>query len=142
MQRSLLPQKLPEVSGLEVGAVYESSARVDVGGDVYDFLVLPDGRLAAVLGDVAGHGIEATADMALAKFVFARWHASIPSRATSSRTRTRSCTRSWSAASSSRCCTSPSTRSNEIAAARAGHPPARLIDSSGRFRSSRRRAFR
>ena len=38
MQRSLLPRGLPEVEGLEVGAVYESSARVEVGGDVYDFL--------------------------------------------------------------------------------------------------------
>jgi serine phosphatase RsbU (regulator of sigma subunit) len=70
MQRSLLPRGLPEVDGLEVGAVYESSARVDVGGDVYDFLTLPDGKLAVVLGDASGHGIAATADMALAKFVF------------------------------------------------------------------------
>ena len=70
MQRSLLPRELPAVSGLEVGSVYESAARVDVGGDVYDFLELADGRLAVVLGDVTGHGIEATADMAMAKFVF------------------------------------------------------------------------
>jgi serine phosphatase RsbU (regulator of sigma subunit) len=53
-----------------VGEVYESSARVDVGGDVYDFMELDDGRLAVVLGDVTGHGVEATADMAMAKFVF------------------------------------------------------------------------
>ena len=70
MQRSLLPRELPAVPGLEVGRVYESAARVDVGGDVYDFLELSDGRLAVVLGDVTGHGIEATADMAMAKFVF------------------------------------------------------------------------
>jgi serine phosphatase RsbU (regulator of sigma subunit) len=70
MQRSLLPRVAPDLEGLELGAVYESSARVDVGGDVYDYLRLPDGRLAVVLGDVTGHGIEATADMAMAKFVF------------------------------------------------------------------------
>jgi serine phosphatase RsbU (regulator of sigma subunit) len=70
MQRSLLPRAEPELAGVEVGAVYESSARVDVGGDVYDFLVLEDGRLAVVLGDVTGHGVDATADMAMAKFVF------------------------------------------------------------------------
>jgi serine phosphatase RsbU (regulator of sigma subunit) len=70
MQRSLLPQSVPELPGLELGAAYESSARVEVGGDVYDFMELPDGRLAVTLGDVTGHGIEAAADMAMAKFVF------------------------------------------------------------------------
>jgi serine phosphatase RsbU (regulator of sigma subunit) len=70
MQRSLLPRTRPELEGLELGAVYESSARVDVGGDVYDFMELEGGRLAVILGDVTGHGIDATADMAMAKFVF------------------------------------------------------------------------
>jgi serine phosphatase RsbU (regulator of sigma subunit) len=70
MQQSLLPREHPSVEGLEVGSVYESAAQVDVGGDVYDFLELADGRLAVVLGDVTGHGIDATADMAMAKFVF------------------------------------------------------------------------
>jgi serine phosphatase RsbU (regulator of sigma subunit) len=70
MQRSLLPRVYPKIEGLELGDVYESSARLDVGGDVYDFLRLDDGRLAVVLGDVTGHGIDAAADMAMAKFVF------------------------------------------------------------------------
>ena len=70
MQRSLLPRARPAAAGLDVGEVYESSARVDVGGDIYDFVALDDGRLAVVLGDVTGHGVEATADMAMAKFVF------------------------------------------------------------------------
>jgi serine phosphatase RsbU (regulator of sigma subunit) len=70
MQQSLLPRERPAVSGLDVGRIYESAAQVDVGGDVYDFLELADGRLAVVLGDVTGHGIDATADMAMAKFVF------------------------------------------------------------------------
>ncbi|MFL5968242.1 MAG: SpoIIE family protein phosphatase [Gaiellaceae bacterium] len=70
MQRSLLPQTVPQLPGLELGDAYESSARVEVGGDVYDFMELADGRLAVALGDVTGHGIEAAADMAMAKFVF------------------------------------------------------------------------
>jgi serine phosphatase RsbU (regulator of sigma subunit) len=70
MQRSLLPSGHPSIAGLDLGEVYQSSARVQVGGDVYDFLELSDGRLAVVLGDVTGHGVEATADMAMAKFVF------------------------------------------------------------------------
>ena len=77
MQRSLLPSELPDVGRLEVGHVYQSAARVDVGGDVYDFLTLDDGRLAVVLGDVTGKGIQAAADMAMAKFSFralARMH--------------------------------------------------------------------
>jgi serine phosphatase RsbU (regulator of sigma subunit)/uncharacterized protein YigA (DUF484 family) len=70
MQRSLLPRVLPAVPGLEVGHVYQSAARVDVGGDVYDFLSLDEGRLAVVIGDVLGKGIQAAADMAMAKFSF------------------------------------------------------------------------
>lgn len=70
MQHSLLPRSLPELPGFDLGAAYESSARVEVGGDVYDFMKLADGRLAVALGDVTGHGIEAAADMAMAKFVF------------------------------------------------------------------------
>jgi serine phosphatase RsbU (regulator of sigma subunit) len=70
MQRSLLPRGVPVVEGLEVGEVYEQSSRVEVGGDLYDFVALADGRLAVVLGDVTGHGVDATADMAMAKFVF------------------------------------------------------------------------
>ena len=70
MQRSLLPRTRPRMAGLEIGAIYESSALVGVGGDIYDYLQTDDDRLAIVLGDVTGHGIDAAADMAMAKFVF------------------------------------------------------------------------
>jgi serine phosphatase RsbU (regulator of sigma subunit) len=70
MQRSLLPATPPVLPGVEIGSVYESSARLDVGGDVFDYTTLPDGRLAVVVGDVTGKGIDAAADMAMMKFVF------------------------------------------------------------------------
>jgi sigma-B regulation protein RsbU (phosphoserine phosphatase) len=70
MQRSLLPDEPPTIPGVEIGSVYESSARLEVGGDVFDYAILPDGRLAVVVGDVTGKGIDAAADMAMTKFVF------------------------------------------------------------------------
>jgi serine phosphatase RsbU (regulator of sigma subunit) len=70
MQRSLLPDYEPEIEGLDVGAAYAASAQVEIGGDLYDFMVLDDGALAVVLGDVTGHGVDAAADMAMVKFTF------------------------------------------------------------------------
>jgi serine phosphatase RsbU (regulator of sigma subunit) len=70
MRRSLLPQVRPAVEGLDIGEVYAAPARLEIGGDLYDYVALDDGRLAVVLGDVTGHGVEAAADMAMAKFVF------------------------------------------------------------------------
>jgi serine phosphatase RsbU (regulator of sigma subunit) len=70
MQQSLLPSAPPVLPGFEIGSVYESSAQLEVGGDVFDYTTLPDGRLAVVVGDVTGKGIDAAADMAMTKFVF------------------------------------------------------------------------
>ncbi|AEE44923.1 SpoIIE family protein phosphatase [Cellulomonas fimi] len=63
VQRSLLPASLPVLDGWSVDARYEPAAGGRVGGDWYDALLLPDGRLAVVVGDVAGHGLEAAAAM-------------------------------------------------------------------------------
>ncbi|MFE9245371.1 SpoIIE family protein phosphatase [Nocardiopsis sp. NPDC006938] len=64
LQRSLLPEELPEVPGVRLAAYYRSgSQHVQVGGDWYDAFPLPDGRVAGVLGDVMGKGIHAAAGM-------------------------------------------------------------------------------
>ncbi|KQT97819.1 SpoIIE family protein phosphatase [Sanguibacter sp. Leaf3] len=63
MQRSMLPSSLPQPTGWQVTARYEPADGGRVGGDWYDALVLPSGRLAAVVGDVAGHGLPAAASM-------------------------------------------------------------------------------
>jgi len=55
--RALLPQGLPDVSGYEFYAYYESAH--EIGGDYYDFIALPQQRLAVLLGDVAGKGVAA-----------------------------------------------------------------------------------
>ena len=64
LQRSLLPDRLPEVPGLELAARFRAgSIDADVGGDWYDVFSLPDGRLVLVVGDVMGKGVRAAAGM-------------------------------------------------------------------------------
>jgi PAS domain S-box-containing protein len=64
LQRSLLPERLPRIEGLEIAARYLPAAHgAAIGGDWYDALELPDGRVALVVGDVAGHGLRAAATM-------------------------------------------------------------------------------
>jgi len=63
LQRTLLPERLPAVPGWSVGARYEPSGTGQVGGDWYDVLALPDGRVALAVGDVTGHGLPAAAAM-------------------------------------------------------------------------------
>ncbi len=57
VQLGFLPQSLPEVPGYEFYSHY--SPAQTIGGDYYDAVVLPNGRLAVVLGDVAGKGVPA-----------------------------------------------------------------------------------
>jgi PAS domain S-box-containing protein len=64
LQRSLLPQRLPEIEGLELEPRYQPAGRgAAVGGDWYDAFERADGRVALVVGDVVGHGLRAAATM-------------------------------------------------------------------------------
>ncbi len=62
LQRSLLPTRLVEFTGVSVAALY-LPATDEVGGDWYDVFELPHGRLGVGIGDVVGHGIRAAALM-------------------------------------------------------------------------------
>lgn len=60
LQRSLLPESLPDIPGLQLGAYYRPGGHgVDVGGDWYDVLPLADGSVLVALGDVMGKGVPA-----------------------------------------------------------------------------------
>jgi chemotaxis family two-component system sensor kinase Cph1 len=61
LQRMLLLEELPTVPGVALAARYLPSAEDVVGGDWYDLVPLPGGRVSIVLGDVAGHGLSAAA---------------------------------------------------------------------------------
>jgi sigma-B regulation protein RsbU (phosphoserine phosphatase) len=62
VQERLFPQKAPSVPGLDIAGGCRPA--LGVGGDYYDFLELPGGRLGIVIGDVSGKGIAAALLMA------------------------------------------------------------------------------
>lgn len=69
VQKGLLPSRLPSPPGYRLTARYRSADReLLVGGDFYDGKVLPDGSLAIMVGDMAGHGAGAAAQAAGLRF--------------------------------------------------------------------------
>src|SRR5215203_4609867 len=78
LQEGLLPSRLPEVPGVEVGLCYVSAGEVDVGGDFYDLFDTrranqngssePSSSWGIVIGDVSGKGAEAAAMLAFARY--------------------------------------------------------------------------
>jgi hypothetical protein len=64
LQRSLLPSRLPEVTGIDIAVRYvAASSQAEIGGDFYELSQLDD-RLVLAVGDVAGHSLHAATVMA------------------------------------------------------------------------------
>ncbi|MDX3855122.1 SpoIIE family protein phosphatase [Streptomyces sp. AK02-01A] len=70
LQQAMLPRRIPAVPGAEIAVRYRS-ARLgrDIGGDWYDIIPLPGGRVGAVIGDVQGHDTHAAAVMGQLRIV-------------------------------------------------------------------------
>jgi serine phosphatase RsbU (regulator of sigma subunit) len=68
MQRKLLPQSVPSLSGLDIEAV--STPAFEVGGDYYDFMQLGAQKVGLIVGDVSGKGVSAAFYMSEVKGVF------------------------------------------------------------------------
>jgi serine phosphatase RsbU (regulator of sigma subunit) len=62
IQRALLPEELPSVPGWQIEALYNPAQAV--GGDLYDFLALPEGRVGIAIGDATGKGLPSALIMA------------------------------------------------------------------------------
>ena len=67
IQQNFLPRTLPEAPGWDVAADYRPAR--EVGGDFYDFIDLPGGRLGLVVGDVTDKGVPAALVMAATRSV-------------------------------------------------------------------------
>lgn len=64
LQASMLPRRIPAVTGGEIAVRYHAAwSGREVGGDWYDVIPLPQGRIGVVVGDVEGHDTHAAAMM-------------------------------------------------------------------------------
>ncbi len=63
LERSLLPTKLPKCPGLAFATRYVGAEHKTIGGDWYDLFTVASGQLWIVMGDVAGHGLQAAVVM-------------------------------------------------------------------------------
>lgn len=68
LQASLIPKTMPQTDAWEIAAFNRIANTV--GGDIYDFVPLPGGRLAVLFGDASGHGMAAGLVMAVAHAAF------------------------------------------------------------------------
>ena len=64
----LAPDELPDFSGFEVGRIYQAGTGL-MAGDFFDLFKVSESRLVAVVGDVAGHGIESSITAFQAKYL-------------------------------------------------------------------------
>lgn len=70
LQRAMLPHRIPEVPGARIAVRYRAArAGRDIGGDWYDVIPLPGGRVGLMIGDVQGHDTDAAAVMGQLRIV-------------------------------------------------------------------------
>jgi serine phosphatase RsbU (regulator of sigma subunit) len=134
LQASLLPPLLPEVPGVDAGALYRPAGEEhEVGGDFYDLFATSEDHWFAIIGDVCGKGAEAAAVTALARYTI---------RAAAARRRSPAAILEWVNEAmlregTTRFCTiavahlDRSSATTRLTVAVGGHPPPLILRASG-----------
>jgi len=132
LQRALLPQVNPDIPQMEIASEYVAGAQgVDIGGDWYSVIGVDEDRFAFVVGDVSGHGVDAVAVMAHARFTLRAYlvDGSSPQEALEK------CSRQFDIAIDDHMITAVAGignwRTGEVVLANAGHPPPLLVTPDG-----------
>jgi serine phosphatase RsbU (regulator of sigma subunit) len=131
LQTALIPDQLPPIAGVDLSAIYVPAAlERQVGGDWYEALELRDGRILLLVGDVAGHGLDAAVIMNRARqaILSAAIRADDPSRILS--TANRILTTQSAGMVTAVCCVFDPV-SMLLIYATAGHPPPIVAAASG-----------
>jgi phosphoserine phosphatase RsbU/P len=129
LQASLIPKQLPQSPQFELAA-YNHIANT-VGGDIYDFVPLADGRIAVLFGDASGHGMSAGLVMAVAHAAFRTQLDVDPSPHAITTSLNRILCRTGGTRSFFSCCYLMLSPDGTFVATLAGHPPILKIDASG-----------
>ena len=129
LQASLIPHDMPRTEQWEIAAFNRIANTV--GGDIYDFVPLPDGRLAVLFGDASGHGMAAGLVMAVAHAAFRTQLEMDASPAAIVATLNRILCRTGGSRSFFSCCYFLLEPDGSYLATIAGHPPVLKIDAQG-----------
>jgi serine phosphatase RsbU (regulator of sigma subunit) len=132
LQRALLPRLIPTVPGFDIAAEYLAGGKgIDIGGDWYSVIEFGESHFAFVVGDVSGHGIDAVAEMARARFTLRAYLVD----GNSPRVALRKCARQFDVVNDGHMVTVIAGvgdwRTGEVTIASAGHPPPLLITADG-----------
>ncbi len=132
LQRSMLPQSIIDVPGMELAYRYEpANTAAEIGGDWFDVVRQPDGRVALIVGDVTGHDIHAASLMGQIRTV-TRTLAKLDLSPVEVLTQLDAMVSEMTAEVGATCVYAafePETR--RCAIARAGHPPPALVRAAG-----------
>jgi len=132
LQRSLLPESLPAIDGVELEARYLPASRgAAIGGDWYDAIELDDGRVAVVVGDVVGHGLRAATVMGQLRNAFRAYALVETSPAQTLVRLNRLLAKDGRDLMATALCVAIDRDTGEVSLASAGHPPALVIEAGG-----------
>ena len=133
LQASLIPKELPRTPAYVLGARNEIANTV--GGDIYDFVPLSDGRLAVLFGDASGHGMAAGLVMAVAHAAFRTQLEVDPSPPAMLATLNRILCRTGGPRAFFSCVYLLLSEDGAYAGSVAGHPPPLVVDREGAVRA-------
>jgi serine phosphatase RsbU (regulator of sigma subunit) len=131
LQASLIPKQMPENAQWDIAAFNRIANTV--GGDIYDFVELPDGRMAVLFGDASGHGMAAGLVMAVAHAAFRTQLEVDPSSASIMASLNRILCRTGGTRSFFSCCYVLLSPDGAFSATVAGHPSILKIDAGGKL---------
>jgi anti-anti-sigma factor len=132
LQRELLPRGVPVLPRVRIAASYlMADADTSAGGDWFDALALPDGRVGLIVGDVVGHGVAASAAMGQLRVVLRERLAATGDLSAAVGAADRMASGSRGARAATACVVVLDPLTGAVSYCTAGHPPPLVLPADG-----------